>query len=85
MKTVITSSGNTEQALFDVRFGRAAWFFIWNQETGEKKFIENSFVDASNGAGTKVSEKMIELGAVDCRTGSSGNSVCFPSFTCPQV
>ncbi len=72
MKTVITSSGNTDQALFDVRFGRAAWFFIWNQETGEKEFLENPFKDASNGAGTKVSEKMIELGVEKVVSGDFG-------------
>ena len=41
MKTVITSSGNTIQSNFDRRFGRAAWFCLYDEETGQTEFIEN--------------------------------------------
>ncbi len=72
MKTVITSEGNTEQALFDMRFGRAAWFLVWDQETGKKEFIENPYKEASNGAGSKVSEKLIEMGIKKVVSGDFG-------------
>lgn len=42
-KTVITSSGNSVKAAFDMRFGRAAWFCIFNEETQELTFLENEY------------------------------------------
>jgi predicted Fe-Mo cluster-binding NifX family protein len=61
MKTVITVSGNTSVAKFDRRFGRASWFCLYDDETKETAFYENSYADANNGAGTKAAEKMIEM------------------------
>lgn len=61
MKTIITSSGKTTTAAFDKRFGRAAWFCIYDEQTGETEFIENVNLNASNGAGTKAAEKAVEL------------------------
>jgi predicted Fe-Mo cluster-binding NifX family protein len=61
MKTIITSSENKITAAFDKRFGRAAWFCLYDDQTGETEFIENSNVHSSNGAGTKAAEKAVEL------------------------
>lgn len=61
MKTVITSSGNTADAAFDKRFGRAAWFCIYDDATNETLFYQNSNADANNGAGIKAAEMLIEL------------------------
>jgi len=72
MKTVITASGNTITAQFDKRFGRAAWFCIYNEETKEISFFENGNANASNGAGTKVAEKMVELGIEKVISGDFG-------------
>lgn len=60
-KTVITSAGNSVESNFDVRFGRAAWFCVFDENTSEVSFIENEHINANHGAGTKVSELMIEL------------------------
>lgn len=72
MKTVITSSGNTLESDFDLRFGRAAWFCVYSEENGETEFIENKNVNASNGAGIKVAEKMVELGVSKIISGDFG-------------
>jgi predicted Fe-Mo cluster-binding NifX family protein len=61
MKTVITSSGNDISAAFDRRFGRAAWFCLFDEETGAVEFLLNENLNAANGAGTKTAEKIIEL------------------------
>lgn len=72
MKTVITSAGNTVVAAFDKRFGRAAWFCIYNEATGKAEFLENEHKDANNGAGTKVAEKMAVLGVEKVISGDFG-------------
>ncbi len=72
MKTVITSSGNYVGALFDQRFGRAAWFCLFDEETGDADFYENEFVDAGNGAGVKAAEKVVGLEAGKVISGDFG-------------
>ncbi len=72
MKKVITSTGNSLQSLFDLRFGRAAWFCVYDEETKTTTFIENELKDAQGGAGTKASEKMIELGVQMVVSGDFG-------------
>lgn len=61
MITVITSSGNDLDSKFDLRFGRAANYCLYNEQSQEIEFIENINLNASNGAGTKAAEKMVEL------------------------
>lgn len=72
MKTVITSKGNQEQSTFDLRFGRGAYFCLFDSETKKIEFHENEFVQAQGGAGTKAAEKMIELGAKKIISGDFG-------------
>ncbi len=61
MKTVITASNNTIKATFDKRFGRAAWFCVYDEKTKEVNFHQNMHLDDSNGAGLKAAEKIIEM------------------------
>ena len=72
MKTVITSKGNQEQSTFDLRFGRGAYFCLFDSETKQVEFYENEYVQAQGGAGTKAAEKMIELGAKKIISGDFG-------------
>lgn len=72
MKTVITATGNSSSAAFDQRFGRAAWFCVFDDESGELNFIDNAGVNASNGAGTKAAETMVELGVTKVISGDFG-------------
>lgn len=61
MNIVITSTGNTTDSKFDLRFGRAAYFCVYNTHDQSTKFIENENAEAQGGAGTKSAEKIIEL------------------------
>ena len=72
MKTVITSSGNNLKSNFDLRFGRAAYFCIYDEESKETSFFQNEHAEAHGGAGTKASEKMIELGVQKVISGDFG-------------
>ncbi len=72
MKTIITASGDNVNAKFDLRFGRAGWFCVYDNETQSTNFIENSFKNANGGAGTKSSEMAAELGATKVISGHFG-------------
>lgn len=72
MKTVITSKGNRLSALFDQRFGRAAWFCVVDEESWETTFVENPQAEANGGVGMKVVEKMVELGVEKVISGDFG-------------
>lgn len=72
MKTIITSTGNKLVSEFDIHFGRAGWFCVYDQETKEFDFVENKNKDAASGAGTKSSEKIAELGAKQVISGHFG-------------
>ncbi len=61
MKMIITSTGNTLNSKFDLRFGRSSWFCVFDSETRETNFIENENKNAQGGAGTKSVEKVAEL------------------------
>jgi predicted Fe-Mo cluster-binding NifX family protein len=72
MKTIITSNGDNLDSGFDLRFGRAGWFCLLDEETGETSFFENEHKEASHGAGTRVAEKVVELGAKRVISGDFG-------------
>ena len=72
MKTVITSRGNKLDSNFDLRFGRAGWFCVYDRETKSTEFIENIFKELNGGAGTKTSEMVAELGAGQVISGDFG-------------
>ena len=72
MKTIITSSGDNVESKFDLRFGRAGWFCVYDKETRTTNFIENSFKNTNGGAGTKSSEMAAELGASQIISGYFG-------------
>lgn len=72
MKTIISSKGNKLDSEFDLRFGRAAWFCLFDGESKESSFVENEHKDASHGAGTRVVEKVVELGAARVISGDFG-------------
>ena len=72
MKTIISSTGKDTAAQFDLRFGRAAWFCLLDEETGETSFHKNDYQEAPHGAGTRAAEKAIELGAAKVISGDFG-------------
>lgn len=72
MTTVITSTGNITSAPFDKRFGRAEWFCIYNEITGNIFFEPNTQLNEIGGAGTKTADKMLELGVHKIISGDFG-------------
>lgn len=72
MKTIITSTGNEVGSPFDLRFGRAGWFCLLDEETGKITFHENEFKDATQGAGSKVVEQVVSWGAEKVISGDFG-------------
>ncbi|MDD5186445.1 MAG: NifB/NifX family molybdenum-iron cluster-binding protein [Paludibacter sp.] len=52
MKIAITSTGNTLESTIDQRFGRCAYFVIYDTENKAMEFIPNPYKDAEEGAGT---------------------------------
>jgi len=73
MKIIVTSQGGSLESPVDPRFGRAAWFLIYDSETGQHQVIENTqSVDAPQGAGIKAAETVSRLGAEVVITGHCG-------------
>jgi len=72
MKTIITSTGDKLTSKFDLRFGRAAWFCVYDHDENTTNFIPNSFKDTNGGAGTKTSEMVAELRADQVISGDFG-------------
>lgn len=72
MKTAITSTGNNLDSKFDLRFGRTAWFCIYDKESDIIQFIENENKDSIGGAGTKTAEMIAELGVKQVISGDFG-------------
>lgn len=72
MNTVITSSGNAIESRFDRRFGRAVWFCLFNENSGDITFYENKNFPATNGAGTKTAEMMAEMNVEKVISGDFG-------------
>ena len=72
MKTIITSTGNKKSSGFDKRFGRAAWFCLFDDETGATSFHENKSLNEGHGAGQMAAEIAFELGASKVISGDFG-------------
>ena len=51
MKVAITSSGNTLKSKLHRRFGRCSYFAIYDTETEQVDFIQNSSKEVEEGAG----------------------------------
>lgn len=55
MKIVITASGPTVDAQVDPRFARAPWFAVFDTDSGEVEFKDNSQnMQAAHGAGIEI-------------------------------
>ncbi len=73
MKIAITSQGMELDSSVDPRFGRAAYFIIYDTETGEHEAIDNSQnLQALQGAGIQAAEHVQKSGAEHLITGHCG-------------
>ncbi|MFO8062263.1 MAG: NifB/NifX family molybdenum-iron cluster-binding protein [bacterium] len=60
MKIVIPSSSNSMDSLMDERFGRAKYFCIYDTDTDEYSFIENTWLGQQHGVGVRTSSVIAE-------------------------
>jgi len=58
MKIAITSTGNSPDSLIDPRFGRCAYFVIYDTESKVIAFIPNKARDAEEGAGPQAVQQV---------------------------
>ncbi|MFC2089570.1 NifB/NifX family molybdenum-iron cluster-binding protein [Bacteroidota bacterium] len=61
MKTLISSTGNEVSSRFDHRFGKANWYCIYDDQTGNTEFIENPNPEKVHGACRGTSKLAIDL------------------------
>jgi predicted Fe-Mo cluster-binding NifX family protein len=59
MKVAITSTGNSQGSTIDPRFGRCAWFIIYDTESKSIEFIPNPYKDSDEDSGP-ASIKLLE-------------------------
>jgi predicted Fe-Mo cluster-binding NifX family protein len=72
MKTAITSKGSELTAQFEKRFGRTAYYCIYDENSERTSFIPNEQANAHGGAGTNAAGKMLELGIKRIVSGDIG-------------
>ena len=72
MKTIITSTGKELSAKFDLRFGRANYFCLYDENSKETRFYKNEQANLRGGAGTKSAETMGALGVNKVISGDFG-------------
>ncbi len=72
MKTVITSTGDQLSSKFDLRFGRAKYFCLYDENTKKATFYPNPNTAAHSGAGVKTAEQVVEWGAKKVISGDFG-------------
>lgn len=75
MKTAITSTGNTHEAKIDSRFGRCAFFVLYDTETKATEFIPNPNLDAVEGAGVASVQLVASKGVKKVVSGEFGAKV----------
>lgn len=59
-KIVVCSTGSTPSSLVDERFGRCAYFMIWDPASKEFTALPNTVTDSAHGAGTGAVQILLE-------------------------
>lgn len=75
MKIAITSEGNQMDSKIDPRFGRCAYFAIYDTETKQTEFIANPAKDATGGAGPEAVQFVAATGAKKIIAGEFGTKI----------
>lgn len=60
MNIAFCSTGCDLQSPLDNRFGRASFFLVYNQDSGEVTCIENTARSAAGGAGTMAVQQLVD-------------------------
>lgn len=73
MKIAVTSTGTELSSELDERFGRAKYFIIYDNDTGEYNAVNNEVnLNAAQGAGIQSGELVVREGAKALLTGHCG-------------
>ncbi|MDD2636027.1 MAG: NifB/NifX family molybdenum-iron cluster-binding protein [Bacteroidales bacterium] len=75
MKVAITSTGDNLESKIDPRFGRCAYFVIYDTETKSTEFLFNPNKNASNGAGPASVQMVADKGAKKIVSGEFGMKI----------
>lgn len=75
MKVAITSTGNSPDSTLDPRFGRCAYFVIYDTESKSTEFIPNSALEAEEGAGPKAVQLVASREAKKIVSGEFGMKI----------
>ncbi|MCK9320832.1 MAG: NifB/NifX family molybdenum-iron cluster-binding protein [Bacteroidales bacterium] len=75
MKVAITSTGDNLESKIDPRFGRCAFFVIYDTETKSTEFLLNPNKNASNGAGPASVQMVADKGAKKIVSGEFGMKI----------
>lgn len=72
MKICISATQPNLEAEIDQRFGRCAYFVVYDTETKQHHAFENNNVSAAGGAGITSAKNVIDAGAEAVITGNCG-------------
>lgn len=72
MKVAISADANTASAHVDSRFGRCAWFAVYDTESRQLDFIENTARQAEEGAGPAAVALVASQGVSQIVSGEFG-------------
>jgi len=71
MKLIFTAQGTDWDSPLDPRFGRTAYFFVYDEESEEIVTYDNTAIEnEAHGAGPKTAQKLAEFGAQVLITGN---------------
>ena len=72
MKIAISSQGQGLEAMVDPRFGRCAYFIIYDSDTEKAEALSNPAFDATGGAGILAAQLIADKGVKVVITGNAG-------------
>ena len=75
MRIAITSTGNNSDAIIDQRFGRCAFFVIYDSEIDNIEYIPNTNKDVKEGAGPASVELIASQKVNKVISGGFGNKI----------
>ena len=74
MKIAIPADDKTMEGNVSNSFGRAPYYLIYDTETGQSEFIENSAAQAQGGAGIKAAQGVVDSKAKTLLTPRCGEN-----------
>lgn len=74
MKIVIPVDNNSMDTNVCISFGRAPYFLLYNTESEEMSFMDNSAAASQGGAGIKAAQSIVDSGAAAIITPRCGDN-----------